>query len=131
MDMTMQALEKAYRELAQTEAVCRPRIDIQILTKEPAKVYQWGTMTGGSTARSFAIWMKSPIISEQEHNGVRTSARQITYSERGNIQGAQFYAIAGKVYESVKAKGLGREIPTGRLLQDIRDEFTKENSCRY
>ena len=51
----------------------------------------------------------------------RTSPKQITYSERGNIQGAQFFAVAGKVYELAKEKGLGREIPTDWLLQDIRD----------
>jgi ornithine cyclodeaminase/alanine dehydrogenase-like protein (mu-crystallin family) len=51
----------------------------------------------------------------------RTSPRQITYSERGNIQGAQFFAVAGKVYELAKERGLGREIPTDWLLQDIRD----------
>ena len=51
----------------------------------------------------------------------RTSPKQITYSERGNIQGAQFFAVAGKVYELAKARGLGREIPTEWLLQDIRD----------
>ena len=47
--------------------------------------------------------------------------QQITYSERGNIQGAQFFAVAGRVYELAKEKGLGREIPTEWLLQDIRD----------
>ncbi len=51
----------------------------------------------------------------------RTSADQITYSERGNLQGAQFYAVAGKVYEAVKRAGLGREIPTEWFLQDIRN----------
>jgi ornithine cyclodeaminase/alanine dehydrogenase-like protein (mu-crystallin family) len=51
----------------------------------------------------------------------RTSDQQVSYSERGNIQGAQFFAVAGKVYELAKAKGLGREIPTEWLLQDIRD----------
>ena len=51
----------------------------------------------------------------------RTSDRQITYSERGNIQGAQFYAVAGRVYELAKEKGLGREIPADWFLQDIRD----------
>ena len=30
---------------------------------------------------------------------------QITYSERGNLQGAQFYAVAGKVYELPSAPG--------------------------
>ena len=51
----------------------------------------------------------------------RTSADQITYSERGNLQGAQFFAVAGKVYEAAKRVGLGREIPTEWFLQDIRN----------
>jgi ornithine cyclodeaminase/alanine dehydrogenase-like protein (mu-crystallin family) len=51
----------------------------------------------------------------------RTSSEQITYSERGNLQGAQFYAVAGKVYEDAKKRGLGHEIPTGLFLQDIRN----------
>ena len=51
----------------------------------------------------------------------RTSDKQITYSERGNIQGAQFFAVAGKVYELAKEKGLGKELPTEWFLQDIRD----------
>ncbi|GAA3156366.1 hypothetical protein GCM10010531_04600 [Blastococcus jejuensis] len=52
---------------------------------------------------------------------VRTSPDQITFSERGNIQGAQFFAVAGRVYELARERGLGREIPTEWLLQDIRD----------
>jgi ornithine cyclodeaminase/alanine dehydrogenase-like protein (mu-crystallin family) len=51
----------------------------------------------------------------------RTSADQITWSERGNLQGAQFYAVAGRVYELAKKAGLGYEIPTNLFLQDIRD----------
>jgi ornithine cyclodeaminase/alanine dehydrogenase-like protein (mu-crystallin family) len=51
----------------------------------------------------------------------RTSADQITYSERGNLQGAQFFATASIVYEAAKSRGLGREIPTEWLLQDVRD----------
>ncbi|HLQ90419.1 MAG TPA: hypothetical protein VK148_10325 [Xanthobacteraceae bacterium] len=51
----------------------------------------------------------------------RTSGDQITYSERGNLQGAQFYAVAGKVYELVRKAGLGRQIPTEWFLQDIRN----------
>jgi ornithine cyclodeaminase/alanine dehydrogenase-like protein (mu-crystallin family) len=51
----------------------------------------------------------------------RTSPDQITYSERGNLQGTQFHAVAGKVYELAKRAGLGREIPTEWFLQDIRD----------
>ncbi len=51
----------------------------------------------------------------------RTSDNEITWSERGNLQGAQFYAVAGRVYEAAKAAGLGREIPTEWFLQDIRN----------
>ena len=46
---------------------------------------------------------------------------EITYSERGNIQGAQFFAVAGHVYEQCVARGLGQELPTAWFLQDIRD----------
>ena len=51
----------------------------------------------------------------------RTGDAQVTYAERGNLQGAQFYAVAGLVYERARAAGLGHEIPTDWLLQDIRD----------
>jgi len=51
----------------------------------------------------------------------RTAGDQITYSERGNLQGAQFFAVAGKVYELAKRAGLGREIPTEWFLQEIRN----------
>ena len=51
----------------------------------------------------------------------RTGPDQITYSERGNLQGVQFFAVAGKIYELAKRAGLGREIPTEWFLQDIRD----------
>jgi alanine dehydrogenase len=52
---------------------------------------------------------------------VRTSDAEITFSERGNIQGAQFFAVAGHVYEQCRERGLGRELPTSWFLQDIRD----------
>lgn len=52
---------------------------------------------------------------------VRTSPDQITFSERGNIQGAQFFAVAGHVYERCRELGLGRQVPTSWFLQDIRD----------
>lgn len=51
----------------------------------------------------------------------RTSPDQITWSERGNLQGAQFYSVAGRAYEAAKANGLGREIPDDWILQDIRN----------
>jgi ornithine cyclodeaminase/alanine dehydrogenase-like protein (mu-crystallin family) len=59
-------------------------------------------------------------IVEGRHPG-RGAEDQITYSERGNLQGAQFYALAAIVYEKALAGGLGRTVPTQWLLQDIRD----------
>jgi len=69
------ALESAYRDLASGEAVCRPRIDIRIPTRDPAKFYQWGTMEGGSTGGYFAIRMKSDIVYERHYEGVRTQEK--------------------------------------------------------
>ena len=78
MEATIAALERSYADLASGEAVCRPRIDVQIPTAEKGKVYQWGTMEGGSTRGYFAIRMKSDIVYEQETNGVRTQEKYCT-----------------------------------------------------
>lgn len=51
----------------------------------------------------------------------RRSPSDITWSERGNLQGVQFFALAAHVYEAARRMGLGRELPTEWLLQDIRD----------
>lgn len=51
----------------------------------------------------------------------RSSDDQITWSERGNLQGAQFFAVAGKVFEAARDAGLGREIPDDWILQTIRN----------
>jgi ornithine cyclodeaminase/alanine dehydrogenase-like protein (mu-crystallin family) len=72
------ALESAYRDLASGEAVCRPRIDIRIPTRDPEKFYQWGTMEGGSTRGYFAIRMKSDIVYEREYEGARTQEKYCT-----------------------------------------------------
>jgi ornithine cyclodeaminase/alanine dehydrogenase-like protein (mu-crystallin family) len=75
MPDTIAALERAYLDVAATEAICRPRIDIRIPTSDPAKNYQWGTMEGGSTAGYFAIRMKSDIIYESRADGVVTQEK--------------------------------------------------------
>jgi ornithine cyclodeaminase/alanine dehydrogenase-like protein (mu-crystallin family) len=75
MEIAMKALEEAYQQISRREAVCRPRIDIQIPTKDPQKIYQWGTMEGGSISGYFAIRMKSDIIYEQEYLGARTQEK--------------------------------------------------------
>src|SRR5918994_2048549 len=75
MDDTIAVLEKTYLDVATTEAVCRPRVDIRIPTKDPAKNYQWGTMEGGSTSGYFAIRMKSDVVYEREYGGTRTQEK--------------------------------------------------------
>jgi alanine dehydrogenase len=75
MDATIDALETAYRQLISGEAVCRPRIDIQIPTPEAGKTYQWGTMEGGSTSGYFAIRMKSDVVYEREYAGAITQEK--------------------------------------------------------
>ena len=57
----------------------------------------------------------------------RTSADQITYSERGNLQGAQFYAVAGKVYEAAKRAGsAAKSRPSGSCrTSGIKDDTKK------
>jgi alanine dehydrogenase len=72
---TIEVLETAYADLATREAVCRPRIDIQIPTSQKGLTYQWGTMEGGSTRGYFAIRMKSDIMYEREHGGVYVHER--------------------------------------------------------
>lgn len=71
----IEALDAAYRQLVSAEAVCRPRIDIQIPTKQPGKVYQWSSVEGGSTSGYFGLRVKSDIIYEQEYAGARTQEK--------------------------------------------------------
>src|SRR6476660_8750957 len=78
MEMTIEALEESYRQLATGEAVCRPRIDIRIPTSDPTKNYQWGTMEGGSTAGYFAIRMKSDVTYQTQYNGAVTQEKYCT-----------------------------------------------------
>ena len=54
-------------------------------------------------------------------SGGRTTAEDITFFINSGTQGLQFAAVAGRVYQLAKERGLGREIPTDWFLQDIRD----------
>lgn len=51
----------------------------------------------------------------------RTSEDQITYYHNVGNQGLQFSSVGGLVYQIVKERGLGHEIPTDWFVQDIRD----------
>ena len=77
-----------------------------------------GRRAHGVSLADRVVWLADLVSGK--HPG-RTSDQQITYSERGNLQGAQFYAVAGRIYEAARAAGLGREIPTEWLLQDVRN----------
>ena len=79
MQDTIDALEKAYADLSKNDAVCRPRIDIQIPTKD-GKVYQWGTMEGGSVGGYFAIRMKSDVTFEREYQGTRVHEKYSSHT---------------------------------------------------
>ncbi|MDA1035655.1 MAG: ornithine cyclodeaminase family protein [Chloroflexi bacterium] len=73
---TIDALEQAYRDLAEGTAICRARIDMRIPTDDPAKLYQWGTMEGGSsTSGYFAIRMKSDVTYDLEYEGTKTQEK--------------------------------------------------------
>lgn len=51
----------------------------------------------------------------------RTSPEQITLFINTGTQGLQFAAVAGRVYEAARARGLGQSMPSEWFLQDIRD----------
>jgi alanine dehydrogenase len=105
----------------------------------PVGLPQWATERGsvtyaaGSGRRGLEQKTKSHrtearfknVISLEEllagREAGRTSQEQITHSTRGNLQGAQFFAVAGAVYEAARVASVGRELPTEWFLQDIRD----------
>ena len=73
---TIAALEASYTDLAGGAGVCRPRIDVRIPTGEDERMYQWGTMEGGSASSGyFAIRMKSDVVFEQEYAGTLTQEK--------------------------------------------------------
>jgi ornithine cyclodeaminase/alanine dehydrogenase-like protein (mu-crystallin family) len=82
------------------------------------KMKRAGKRAHGVIAEERAVLL-ADLLSEKRKG--RTAPKQVTYSERGNLQGLQFFSVAGRVYELAREKGLGHEIPTDWLLQDIRD----------
>jgi ornithine cyclodeaminase/alanine dehydrogenase-like protein (mu-crystallin family) len=51
----------------------------------------------------------------------RTSDEEITYLRNEGTQGLQFAAVAYRVYQLAKSKGLGRELPTDWFTESIRN----------
>lgn len=83
----------------------------------PDKVFRKGR-SHGVIAEDRVVYLEDILAGKAKG---RRSPKDITYSERGNLQGAQFFPVAGKVYELAREQRLGRDIPTDWLLQDIRD----------
>ncbi|WP_411085145.1 ornithine cyclodeaminase family protein [Streptomyces sp. 061-3] len=106
-----------------------------------------GSETGGATEDEYVVYRArpdAPVWERHQHGkgprrpprdarvvclddvlsgsaSAREDDQQVTFSERGNIQGAQFHAVAAIVYERARERGLGHVIPREWLLQDIRD----------
>jgi ornithine cyclodeaminase/alanine dehydrogenase-like protein (mu-crystallin family) len=51
----------------------------------------------------------------------RRDAEQVTFSERGNVHGIQFAAVAGLLYEAARDARAGRPLPADLFLQTIRN----------
>lgn len=99
----------------------RSRLTYAAMTEEVAATHMSPDAKRGgrkAVAQDRVVWLGDILAGKAV---ARTSDDQITYSERGNLQGAQFYAVAGRAYELARAAGRGREIPTDWFLQDIRD----------
>jgi len=76
MEITMSALDQAYRELIPPgSGVPSAHRRAVFPTTDSTKIYQWGTMEGGSTSGYFAIRMKSDVIYEQEYQGAITQEK--------------------------------------------------------
>ena len=84
---------------------------------------RWARMRGGKPAPVVTNAANSVSFADvlAGRAKARASRSEITFSERGNVQGAQFYAVAAAVFEAARGLGLGRELPTEWFLQDIRD----------
>jgi len=80
---------------------------------------------GGKAKRGHGVMLPEKRVTLRELvDGAkpgRTSDSQITWSERGNLQGAQFHAVAAVVYEAARTAGLGHQLPTEWFLQTVRN----------
>ena len=71
---TIAALRESYADTAAGIAVCRPRIDFRMPTRDTSHYYLWSTMDGGSTRTGYlASRMVSDLRYSETYNGVETS----------------------------------------------------------
>jgi alanine dehydrogenase len=87
MKTCIEAMEEAYRELNESRAAYRPRIDFYV-PQEP-HYYRWGTMEGASRKLGvFAIRMKSDMLAWENQGGFMVEDKYCI--ERGRYCGLIF-----------------------------------------
>ncbi len=57
-----------------------------------------------------------PNVRCSRRQGRAYISSQISFAERGYMQGLQFYSVAALAYEAARTKGLGRELPSEWFL---------------
>ena len=113
---------------------------IRVDPKNPENVFVGGLNFSKSTDGGKTFKSLQPGIAHSDHHAIwidpnngdhlwigNDGGLDVTYDQGATwefvntIPAAQFYAVAGKVYEAARRAGLGREIPTEWFLQDIRN----------
>jgi ornithine cyclodeaminase/alanine dehydrogenase-like protein (mu-crystallin family) len=104
-----------------------PELDLadEYLTYAARPDHDYGFKQKRKNGRAHGVAIPDRVIYFEDilsgTNRGRASSDQITYSERGNLQGNQFHAVAGRAFERARDAGIGNEVPTDWFLQDIRD----------
>ena len=83
----------------------QPEERARIPRSEPGQERQWTNLIDIQTGRAQG----------------RTDPAQVTLFVNTGTQGLQFAAVAGRVYELARERGLGQPMPAEWFLQDIRD----------
>lgn len=96
--------------------------DDEYLTWQPKSGLDEKAMASKGRAHGAIGGKKLMYLSDVIGSGnFKRKKNDVTYSERGNLQGNQFHALAGLLYEKAVAMDIGSEIPTELFLQDIRN----------
>lgn len=122
---TFKKIDRSLRFGNATSPIGKPEITDESVTYVTPKIapdkikkgHQYSAGVVKNIGEDKVIYLKDIL----EGKKGRKSPTDITYSERGNLQGAQFHAVAGRVYELAKKRLVGREVPTEWFLQDIKD----------
>jgi ornithine cyclodeaminase/alanine dehydrogenase-like protein (mu-crystallin family) len=120
---TFDRIDKSLRLGNATSPKGHPPVTDEHLSHTAPSLKKAGSKGGHSTGFDAEIAKEKilTLVDVKKSGSGRPSKEAITYSERGNIMGAQFHALAGIVYEKAIEKGVGKNIPTEWFLQSIRN----------